>query len=465
MRPSFHDCGEELIPFRHRAIVVGGGIAGLVAAQVLSRRFDSVTLVERDTPSTEPGPRPGVPQSRHCHLLLLRGQQVMNDMFPGLDSELRARGAESMDWIADFAMFWHGRWVPRFQSGLTGHCSSRDLLELVLRERVTRIPNITFVPGHEVTGLLREAEAVRGVRVRARDGGRTDVLGGDFVVDASGRRSRAPQWLEALGYPLPEESVVDSHTGYASRLFEPPPGASHGWKVLVVRSHAPSSRAAGIYPMEGRWLVTLTGVAGDAPDPTERGFDEFLRTLPDPAIGAALQGARPLGPVTGFRGAATVWRHYERLRRNPDGFVLLGDAFCSFNPVYAQGMTLAVLGAQVLDQHLIAQRSRGTGLSGLAPRFHRQLGEITKSAWLMATSEDFRYPTTTGERPSSGVRLVQAYMNLVIEGMRERPSLFRNMVEVAQMLKPPQSLFQPEVLANTLLPAVKRAAAASFPPS
>ncbi|WP_425394830.1 NAD(P)/FAD-dependent oxidoreductase [Chondromyces crocatus] len=415
-------------------------------------------LVERDTPPQQPAPRAGAPQSRHCHLLLLRGQQLMNDMFPGLAAELCARGAEPIDWIDDIAMFWHGRWVPRFPSGMLGHCSSRDLLELVLRERIQRIPSVTFVSGHEVTGLVQEARQIRGVCVRARDGGRSDILDAPFVVDASGRSSRAPHWLQLLGHDAPEETRVDSRAGYASRLYEPPPDASHDWRVLVVRALSPSSRGGGIYPMEGRWLVTLTGYADEAPEATERGFDEFLRALPDPAIGDALRGARPLSPVCGYRGTATQRRHYERLRRAPDGFVTVGDAFCAFNPVYAQGMALSVLAAQALDRGLMTQRLRGDSLTGFAARFHRELAKITHGPWLMAIGEDFRYPTTQGPRPPASVRLAQRYMNLLMAGMGDDPALLRDMMEVMHMLKPPQALFTPTILARTLLPAAKRAA-------
>lgn len=455
MTTAHLDCTDALATYRKRAVVVGSGIAGLLAAQVLSRRFESVTVVERDIPPSQPEPRSGVPQSRHCHLLLLRGQQLMNDMFPGLETELLARGAARIDWIADVALYWHDTWVPRFPSGMLGHCSSRDLLELVIRERVQRIPSVTFATGQEVAGLLLEGGGIRGVRVRARKGGgETSEIEGDLVVDASGRRSHLPQWLEESGYSAPDESIVESFAGYASRLYEMPPDVAPDWKVLVVRSTFPASRAGGIYPMEGRrWLVTLTGYADDAPAPTEEGFQQFLDALPSPAISDALRGAKALSPIIGYRGTATTWRHYERLRRVPEGLIAMGDAVSCFNPVYAQGMAVSVLGAQVLDHCLIEQRRRcGGALDGLSARFFRELAKANRGPWLMATSEDYRYPTTKGGRPSPSIRLVQSYLNRVLDRVVDSPELLRSFVEVMHMLKPPQTLLRPDIVARAIVP-------------
>src|SRR5262249_6340950 len=150
-----------------------------------------------------------------------------------------------------------------------------------------------------------------------------------------------------------------------------------------------------IVPIEGgRWLVTLTGRGGATPPTDEAGFLEFARNLPSPVLYEALREAEPLSPISGFRGTENRLRHFERLRRWPEGFVVLGDAACAFNPVYGQGMTTAALGAVALGECLKEQRRRGGQPAGVARRFQQKLAEVTGVPWTLATGEDHRYATT-----------------------------------------------------------------------
>ena len=447
------------------AIVIGAGIAGLVAARVLTDQFAYVTLIERDALPPQAAPRPGVPQARHVHVLLLRGQRLLAQLFPGLPAELTAAGAPVLNWTRDWAIFQNGGWVPRCASDYVGFLCSRDLLEACLRARLRQRGTVTFLEQQAVTGLVLDARgrAITGVRVRARGGagrpaGAEAMLGAQFVVDASGRDSQAPQWLAALGYPAPAETTINAHQAYASRWYRPPPGRQP--EVVLVGGTPPHEPyGGGVYPMEGgRWLVSLGGVNGVVPPLDEAGFLAFARGLPQPAVYAALQAAEPLTPIVGYQRTANRLRHYERLARQPEGFVVLGDAVCTFNPVYGQGMTVAALGAALLGRSLRAPHRAGPAgaLTGVAQRFQRRLARLNATPWLLATGADLRWPGTTGGRPSRGARLVQAYIDQVLRVVLVDDGAYRVLLEVTHLLRPPRVLFGPQVVAAVVRDAVRR---------
>lgn len=265
-------------------LVIGGSMAGLLAARVLADYFDIVTIVERDYLPTTPQARRGVPQSYQVHVLLVQGQRILEQLFPGLEAELIAEGASTIDWTLDCAMFGFGGWEPRFNSDLITRTCSRNLLEWSVRRRMATYSNIRFLENSQVVGLLSNLDQTRvtGVRVHPNYSLRNHnvsetALAADLVVDASGRNSQALQWLEALGYPIPEETVINSFVGYASRWYQRSGICGSDWQSLVLWSKPPnSSRAGMVYPIEGeRCIVTVTGVGRDYPPTDEAGFLEF----------------------------------------------------------------------------------------------------------------------------------------------------------------------------------------------
>jgi hypothetical protein len=240
----------------------------LLAGHVLAQHFDRVTIIERDQLPQGSAFRPAVPQARHIHVLLVRGNRLLEQLFPGIENELAAAGAARIDWAADAWWFNFGTWKPRFPSDLISQLCSRELLEWVIRRRVAGSSKIHWLAGCDATALLSDATNTRvlGVRLHARaaGGGRLnsqaaaneqpDELHADLVVNPSGRDSRAAEWLARLGYPAPRETRVNSFLGYASRCYRRPKDRQPAWQALVVSATPPhSSRGAVLVPLEGDW--------------------------------------------------------------------------------------------------------------------------------------------------------------------------------------------------------------------
>lgn len=442
------------------AVVIGGSMAGLLAARVLADHFARVTIVERDRFPATPSFRKGVPQSRHLHILLVRGRELLDQLFPGIVAELHAAGAADVEWPREVLWLSTAGWSARFTPGITLLSASRELIEWHVRQRVAALPGVAFREQCDATGLLAslDGRTVVGVRLRPRTGDREsreeEALAADLVVDACGRDSRAPEWLAALGYPAPRETVVDSFIGYASRYYVPPADTPLDWKGMILLATVENPRGGGYMPIEGgRWLVTLAGSGRDYPPTDEAGFLAFARGLRSPILYEALRRAEPLSPIVGYRRMENRLLHYERLRRRPERFVVLGDAVCAFNPAYGQGMTVAARSALVLDRCLRDQRARhrGDDLAGLAKRFQRALARSNALPWLMATGEDLRFPQTTGPRPGLAARLVQRYLDRVIRTSTDTPVVGRSFLRVAHLIAPPAELFHPRVLLPSLV--------------
>ncbi|MDQ3753761.1 MAG: 2-polyprenyl-6-methoxyphenol hydroxylase-like oxidoreductase, partial [Acidobacteriota bacterium] len=404
------------------AIVIGGSLAGLLAARVLADHFARVTVVERDSyPEDAPAPRKGVPQSRHVHVLMLRGRRILEKLFPGLAAELIAAGALEIDMAGETAWLTPAGWGARYNSGLKMLTFTRELLDWHVRHRLTAHERVRLLVGCEVSRLLPATcgRAVAGVAIRSRRlaesaGVDERVLPAELVIDASGRGSRAERWLQELGSMPPAETVVSAFLGYASRLYRRPPefrddGQMLGqgdvdnlnyyrppkfrgdWKSVYLQAAPPErTRAAVLFPVEGdRWLLTLCGGGKDYPPTDEAGFLEFARSLPSPLVYDTIKDAEPLSPIYGFRATENRWRHYEELRCLPENFLTIGDAACAFNPVYGQGMSIAALGALALDETLRKHRRRPDGsFNGLARSFQKRLAKVNSAPWLLATGED-----------------------------------------------------------------------------
>lgn len=381
---------------RQRAVVIGASMAGLSAAAVLASRFGEVILVDRDPLPDVPVDRRGVPQGRHAHALLPAGLKRMEGWFPGYNEAVVADGARQLDLGSE--ILWFHPEGPRiqFESGVTGPVCSRALLEHHLRRRVLALPNVSLRSGSGAAGVLTSPDATTVTGIALEDG---RTLTADLVVDASGRAGRSVKWLAALGYEEPPISAVTIDTSYATRVYRMRPGQERDAQVAIVMAPPPAARQGVIFPLEGdRWMVTLAGFHGDHPRRDPAGFLAFARSLPLPLVADLIEASEPLDDIVTHRLPSNQRRHVERLRRAPGGLVMLGDAVCSFNPVYGQGMSSATLQAEALgkvldDVHTLDERFVRT--------FYRRTAKAVTPVWQMSIAADFALPATRGpKRPA-----------------------------------------------------------------
>jgi len=441
-------------PSEH-AIVIGGGIAGLLSAHVLSRHFRRVTLFDRDRFPATPQTRPGIPQAHHVHVLLTRGYKILRELLPGFDAHLRQMGAPLMDWAQDVDWFIGGGWTPKHPSHLRARIASRSALEWAIREEVRALGRVSLRDGVEVKRLLSDpsSQRVTGVEVESRPGGPNLaelVHKADLVVDASGRGSKGPGWLESLGFGPPEQTVVNAHLGYASRLYRRPQDWSESWQTLYIMNEPPKNPRSGVLTTieDGRWLVTLVGYNKNYPPTDEEGFEAYAKALAAPTLYHAIRQAEPLSRIHGYRRTENRQRHYERMDRWPGGFLCIGDAVCMLNPVYGQGMTVSAMAAQLLDRYL--GRIDGKALdSKQCLMFQKRLARSNSPAFMAATSDDFRWPETQG-KPPPGLSYMHRYIDHVFQAALRSELVHTRLIEVLHLTRPPTSLLRPEIVSRVL---------------
>jgi 2-polyprenyl-6-methoxyphenol hydroxylase-like FAD-dependent oxidoreductase len=437
----------------HHALVIGGSMAGLLAARVLSEHFERVTIIERDALIDDAEPRKGVPQGRHVHGLLASGAATLGEYFPNLFATLAQDGAIAA-LPSDLHRYQFGEWVGKVPSPVKTLWQSRPFLEQHVRAALKDRPNVQILDACEVTRLQMNDERITGVFLQHRGGKqREEELATDLVVDTSGRGSRAPQWLVSLGYPQVEETSIKVDIGYASRIYRCPDQQPHDWKILFVLGTPPDDKRAGaIFPIEGgRWVVTLVGWLRDYPPGDDAGFLDYARSIAQPDVYEAIKEAEPLTPITVYKYTANRWRHYERMSRLPEGFIIMGDAVCAFNPTYGQGMSVAALEAKTLDSCLREQQSytENNRQTSFPQRFQKAISKKIKTPWMLATGEDLRYPETEGHR-SLGTRLFNWYTRRMIGLTASHPFMTVAFFQVQHLLKPLVSLFEPHIVWTVL---------------
>jgi 2-polyprenyl-6-methoxyphenol hydroxylase-like FAD-dependent oxidoreductase len=429
-----------------RAVVLGASLAGLLAARVLADAYPQVTVIDRDQLPQTPMNRRGVPHGRHAHGLLTGGQQALEELFPGLTAELVAHGAPVGDVLANGRWYLNGHRLRQAHAGLVALSPSRPLLEGQVRARVRALPNVTCLDSHDIVGLAAtpDGRRVTGARVLRRAGGAEELVDADLVVDATGRGSRTPVWLEALGYPRPQQDQVRIGLGYATRTYRLPPDTPDG-DLAVLQTATPQHPRSGVLlRLEGdRWMVTLGGRLGDHPPTDPDGFLGFARSLRFPDIYEAVREAEPLDDPVGFRFPASVRHRYERLDRFPDGLLVMGDAVCSFNPVYGQGMSVAAVEALALRRHVEG------GAAASPRRFFGDLARVVDAPWDIAVGGDLAFPGVQGRRTLKA-RLVSAYLARLHAAAAHDVSLASAFLRVASLVAPPQILLDPRIAVRVL---------------
>jgi 2-polyprenyl-6-methoxyphenol hydroxylase-like FAD-dependent oxidoreductase len=427
------------------AVVLGASMAGLLAARTLSDFYDTVTVVERDLLPDDAANRRGVPQGRHLHALLARGAQVLEELFPGLLDEL----------VTDGVPYFDGRDLSKLYYNLNGHqavrtgsaesftayAASRPFLECFVRRRVQAIGNVTVLDEHDFVELTStpDQEQITGARITNRHSGIQLELAADLVVDATGRGGRTRAALERLGYGRPTEDYVKVHLTYTSQLLRIPPGTLHEHAFLI---GAVPGRPTGMGLLgceHDSWLFTTFGMAGHEAPRDRAGMCSFVEEFAPPQAMSAIAGATPISEVVQHRVPCSVWSRYDLMRRFPDGLLVIGDAICSFNPIYGQGMTIAALEALALADCLTR------GADDLPRRFFRAAARPIRQAWQLAAAGDLALPEVEGNEPPI-TRLFNRYVDRLLTAAEFDPVALNQFARVTSLVDPATRLLRPSMI-------------------
>ncbi|MPY47737.1 FAD-dependent oxidoreductase [Streptomyces acidicola] len=432
-------------PRRPTVVVIGASAAGLFVAAALAE-FADVEVIERDTLPKGPEPRRGVPQARHAHVVWSGGVRAFNDLLPGLTDDIVARGGRMAHIMGDMvSRSPNGVWFRRFRS--THHRNvvcSRDLLDAVIRDRVLTNARITI--RDKTTALSLEGTATQVTGLRVRTGEETFAVNADLVVDASGRGSHALQWLVGLGLPRATEREVNPGVTYATRLYKAPSRVGSDFPLINVQANPRQAPGRGgiILPIENnQWLVTLGGTRGGEPTADPDAFAAFALGFDHPVIGELLEKLEPISDIVTTRGTASRRRYYEKAKYWPDGFIVIGDAVATYNPVYGHGLTVAAQSATAVRDVL---RSTGFAVPGTARRLQRAASRPVAAAWDLAVGQDAFYPGATDTPPTSVEKLLARFVDRAVATGARNPRAMRALLDVMSMEKPATRLLSPDML-------------------
>jgi flavin-dependent dehydrogenase len=429
-------------------VIIGASLAGLFAAAAAATAGARTMIIERDVLPDQPVPRKGVPQGRQPHVLLHRGLLAAEELVPGIRGDLLSHGAVPIDtgtiaWLGEYG--WLPTWIPAYQTV----SATRPLLEHLVRQLVCDLDGVTIREGVRATDLRRNARHWQVVCEEAT------VVQADLVIDASGRGSRLPHWLGELGIPVTEPLTIDAHLGYACRTYrcigKPPIDIA-----VVIAATPQTGRGALAIPVEdGQWLIIAGGYGDRRPSRVVEEFDEFLATLPDPAIFDLTRHLEPVSDIAIHRQTGNRRNRYGKSRAWPAGLLAVGDAYCAFNPVYGQGITVAACQALLIRDALKHDRTPAGHGPVETRRLQRRIGAAADLPWTVATTEDLRHPSSTGSQ-SRLQRLVGMWTaelaRLAAHGDR---GAFLAFARLYHLMASPAILFNPAVIFSACRAAVR----------
>jgi 2-polyprenyl-6-methoxyphenol hydroxylase-like FAD-dependent oxidoreductase len=436
-----------------KAIIIGGGISGKLAARVLSDIFKEVIILERDQERLEPLPRKGAPQGKHLHALLHAGEYGLEELFPGITEKFYDSGAVKINSTIDLAWFHHGAWKIRYDGGYRTTLQTRPHLEWHIEQYIKRIPNVVFQYNQVIQDFLYNKAEHRITGVQLKNGS----LLADLVVDASGISSLTSNWLSKRGTHIPEEKV-EINLSYISKQFQLAENHERDWKIKMIYPNPPQDKIGGtISKVEGnRYIVTLMGYHNAVNEKEvlkddDNGFIELSKKLPRLDIYQEIENATPLTETSLYRIPHIVWRRFDRMEL-PEGLLLIGDTFCRIDPVFGQGMSISILEALALKK-LLEKHKHAPDL--FTKSFHKKAAEIISPIWNMVITEDFRYPATSGKMPF-GLTIQQWYAKNIFVLSSKNQEVYDTFVKVMNLVRPITSLMKPSIIKSVLIHAFTR---------
>lgn len=438
---------------KESAVVIGGSMGGLMAARVLADYYAEVLIIDRDSFPQKPEDRAGTPQSFHPHRLTPRVKMILNRLFPGFQEDLLAYGAaNSLNKIICQINHYGEYSLPNEEEDST---CSRALMEWAARERVKRIDNVRFLPQHQVTRLQTNLDrtVVTGVQVKDRDSQQVKTISADLVIDISGRQSKLGQWLTELGYEVPAPDRLLVSLSYSTRRYHIPADAAMKWDVIRIAGHPDHGTMTGVLSIIENQVaeVLLYGLGGQFPTVEADEYEKQCRELVSPKIAEVLSRLEPMTPPRGYRVPELTNQRYELMERWPAGLLTLGDAYCNFDPIFGQGITMAGISVEILDSCLREQQKNAQ------PNFERyvlrRIKENIEPGWWLNCAADLAWPNVkyVGQ-PLQGVDFAQKYLELCLKQATIKKDYARIGLywAVNSLLFAPNVLINPHMIASAL---------------
>ncbi|MER7348259.1 FAD-dependent monooxygenase [Streptomyces aurantiacus] len=439
-----------------RAVVVGGGYAGLVTARVLADHFTEVLVLERDPVGADTGVHPHVPQGYHAHAMLARGGDALEALFPGLRAELAELGAPVFDYGERISFLLPVGYAPPDPVGVSIQTFTRDELERRLRQRVSALAPVRLLAATRCETVTGSAPGrLDRVRYRTHDGEEPVEVTADLVVDASGRSTSIDKWLSDARLPVSAKTVIKAKITYTSACYERPPQDRQDFDVAYQMTFAPGVRRGGVVLAveHHRWMCSLFGVDEQVPPTDDEGYLEFARTLGNPRLAEQIKCGTRQGEIYRYTNPGNEWRLHHKNARWPERLIAVGDSVCVFNPVYGQGLTVAALEAELLGDLLRRRRTGSSGLDGLSRAYQRAAARAIQVPWTLATSSDLMW-APTGQPLSA--RFAHWYNRHVFALAVHDPGVWARFVRVLNMTAPPSLLLRPGVVAKVVGRALRR---------
>ncbi|UOQ84562.1 NAD(P)/FAD-dependent oxidoreductase [Gracilibacillus salinarum] len=441
-----------------KALVIGAGIAGLLTARVLSDYYQDVIVIEKDELTEKPSNRKGTPQDFHPHRVLPRGDIIMNRFFPDYMEDLFDLGAHNAknDKVINYSPFG----TLEITINQRSVASSRPLLEFGIRQRVQELENVKFLSRQSVRGLVTsdDNKEVTGVQVKERNGNKEEgTIPANLVVDTSGRYSKLNKWLTDMGYNVPEQERLQVRFGYSTRYYQVPAHISE--KLSGISRGVPEENvgSVGLFYIENNMAQTILFNAGGSnlPSTNTEDFDKQLNEWASPMINDLIKELKPIEAPRGYRAAESVRQHYEQMESWPSGLLVLGDAFCNFDPIYGQGMTVAAIEAEMLA---ICLEEKDSSKVGFEHHVLQRMQQAIEPAWWLSSIEDLRWRGVehVGNVPLKGVTFAQKYFNLYLRHAMKQAkeendlSMFHQYMKMNGLIDSPSEIINPEML-NTLI--------------
>ncbi|MHB1676484.1 MAG: NAD(P)/FAD-dependent oxidoreductase [Sulfuriferula sp.] len=427
------------------AIILGASIAGLLAARVLAPHFERILLIERDSLPDAPNYRTGTAQAQHAHILLRRGLLGLEKLFPNfIDDIIQAGGVmtnATRDWFTLFPM---GA-LPRFDSDFEFLCASRPLIEHTLRNKLmAQFTNVAIRDQCKIMTLTLAVDAPPRIGLQALHSTELEVLTADLVIDATGRNSHMPNWLRQQGFGSVRKTEVTPYLGYATRLYS---GISlpFATRACIIMAKDPAMTRGGVLlPIENnQYLCTLYGFSKDYPPTDDDGFLKFAKSLRSDIIYRAIAGAQATTQAKAFIKNTSSYQHYAENNSWPQGLLVMGDAVCSFNPIYGQGITAALLATEALADtvhNIRLSHNRWVRTT------QRKIVRAYRSPWTISTNEDQRWPGTGGPKPGMAIRVLHRFADRLGTAATRDLHIAYTYIQVLHMMSSPAALLKPAML-------------------